>query len=82
MEYLKRITIVASIVLCICSIAGAVDWPQFRGPTRDGLSSETGLMKKWPDGGPDELWSFGDLGKGYASVAVVDGIIYTTGMIG
>jgi len=82
MDYRKKITIIASIVLWTCSVAGAVDWPQFRGPTRDGLSPETGLMKKWPDGGPKELWSVGDLGKGYASVAVVDGIIYTTGMIG
>ncbi len=82
MSYLRRISIVASVILWISSTLFAVDWPQFRGPTRDGQSPETGLMKKWPDAGPKELWSFEGLGKGYASVAVADGIIYTTGLIG
>ena len=82
MNYLKRISIVASVVLWGGSTVGAVDWPQFRGPTRDGLSPETGLMKKWPEGGPKESWSFEGLGKGYASVAVADGIVYTTGVVG
>jgi outer membrane protein assembly factor BamB len=39
-------------------------------------------MKKWPAEGPKELWSFEGLGKGYASVAVANGIVYTTGMVG
>jgi outer membrane protein assembly factor BamB len=57
----------------------AGDWPQFRGPTRDGIASETGLMKQWPQQGPKMLWSYADLGKGYASLTVVGGKIYTTG---
>jgi len=81
MGYLRKITIAVSMVLLICSTVVAVDWPQFRGPTRDGHSPETGLMKKWPEGGPKELWSFESLGKGYASVAVVDGTVYTTGVV-
>ncbi|MBN2138941.1 MAG: PQQ-like beta-propeller repeat protein [Sedimentisphaerales bacterium] len=82
MKYTRITTIVLSVVLCLSSIAGAVDWPQFRGPTRDGLSGETGLVKKWPDAGPKELWSFEGLGNGYASVSIADGLVYTTGVVG
>ena len=78
----RKISVVAVFVVLAVSVAGAVDWPQFRGPTRDGLSPETGLMKKWPAGGPKELWSLDGLGVGFASVAVVDGMVYTTGLIG
>ncbi|TFG45501.1 MAG: hypothetical protein E4H40_08215, partial [Candidatus Brocadiia bacterium] len=57
-------------------------WPQFRGPSRDGKSAETGLLKKWPEGGPKMLWSVENkLGTGYSSLAIVDGLIYTVGMI-
>ncbi|HEC02041.1 MAG TPA: hypothetical protein ENI81_00765, partial [Phycisphaerales bacterium] len=82
MNCLKRMNTAFLVVILTVSVAGAVDWPQFRGPTRDGLSPETGLLKKWPAGGPKELWSVDGLGVGYSSVAVVDGTIYTTGMIG
>jgi len=44
MGYLRKITVIASIVLWTCSTVVAVDWPQFRGPTRDGHSLETGLL--------------------------------------
>jgi outer membrane protein assembly factor BamB len=60
---------------------GSTDWPQFRGPNRDGKSTETGLLKKWPDGGPKMLWSVDGLGSGYSTVAVSNGTMYTTGMV-
>lgn len=82
MKHFTKAALIALTILTTCSTVFAVDWPQFRGPTRDGQSPETGLMKKWPEGGPRELWSFEGLGKGYASVAVADGIVYTTGMVG
>jgi len=63
------------------SMGIAADWNQFRGPQRDGRSSETGLLKQWPEAGLPELWHFGECGQSYASVAVVDNIVYTTGMI-
>jgi len=56
-------------------------WPRFRGPNQDGKSTETGLLKKWPEGGPKMIWSVDGLGSGYSSVAVADGAIYTTGMV-
>jgi len=60
----------------------ADDWPQFRGPNRDGKSAETGLLQKWPEAGPKQLWAVEGLGIGFSSVAVADGLIYTTGMLG
>ena len=59
----------------------AADWPQWRGPNRDGKSSETGLMKKWPEGGPKLLWSIEGLGTGFSTVSIADGLLYTTGMV-
>ncbi|MHC4338373.1 MAG: outer membrane protein assembly factor BamB family protein [Planctomycetota bacterium] len=58
------------------------DWSQFRGPNRDGKSLETGLLKKWPEGGPELLWSVEGLGIGFSSATIVDGYVYTTGMVG
>ncbi len=46
------------------------DWPQWRGPKRDGLSTDTGLLKAWPANGPAALWSAGSLGDGYGSVSM------------
>ena len=77
---MKRMLLILVVVLC-CSSANAADWPQWRGPSRDGKSEDTGLMKSWPQEGPKLLWSFKGLGKGFSTVSVADGLIYTTGMI-
>ncbi len=55
------------------------DWPQFRGPQRDGKSTETGLLKSWPVGGPKLEWTARGLGGGYASVAIAGDLIVTAG---
>ncbi|HEU0121398.1 MAG TPA: PQQ-binding-like beta-propeller repeat protein [Bryobacteraceae bacterium] len=54
----------------------SADWPQFRGPGRNGLSTETGLLRQWPKGGPKLLWRLPDIGDGYGSVAVAGGALY------
>jgi outer membrane protein assembly factor BamB len=51
--------------------AVADDSPQWRGPQRDGISKETGLLKEWPKGGPKLLWEQKDIGNGYSTPAVV-----------
>jgi len=79
-EYLRMI--VVGCVLLSTSLSWGADWPQFGGPARDGKSSETGLLNKWPAGGPKELWSVEGLGIGYSSAAVAGGYVYTTGMVG
>ena len=58
------------------------DWPQWRGPRRDGVSRETGLLTAWPRGGPAQVWSADGLGAGYGAVAVRDGRIFVQGMRG
>src|SRR5579864_82964 len=55
------------------------DWPQFRGPERDGVSMETGLRKTWPEGGPPLLWTYKDAGLGYSGPAVVGDRLYLAG---
>jgi outer membrane protein assembly factor BamB len=53
------------------------DW---RGPNRDGIYNETGLLKQWPEEGPSLLWSHEGLGYGHSTVAVANNRIYVTGV--
>jgi len=81
---MKRIAlaIAATVVLSSALIAFGEDWPQFRGPNRDGKSAETGLLKSWPKGGPKLLWkSDVNVGTGFSSMSIVKGTIYTTGLL-
>lgn len=57
-------------------MADAADWPQWRGPERNGISKETGLLKEWPKDGPKLLWHDKDIGNGYSTPAVVGDRIY------
>jgi outer membrane protein assembly factor BamB len=71
-----------SLVGCCCFAAASVqaaDWPQWRGPNRDGKSAETGLLKQWPADGPKLAWKATGLGKGYANMSVAGGRLFTTG---
>ena len=52
------------------------DWPQWRGPDRNGISTETGLLKNWPKDGPKLLWQLKEIGSGYSTPAVVDDRLY------
>ncbi len=62
--------------------ADAPSWPQFHGPRRDNISTEAGLLEKWPEKGPPLLWMATGIGHGYSTVAVSDGLVYTTGNVG
>jgi outer membrane protein assembly factor BamB len=64
------------------SVCQADDWPQWRGPNRDGISRETGLLGSWPAGGPKLVWKAAGLSEGYSAIAVVGGRIYTQGQRG
>jgi len=64
------------------STDGSVDWHQWRGPRRDGISSEIGLLDQWPSAGPPVAWQTGGLGNGFSSIAIADGRLYTTGKRG
>lgn len=66
-------------VLVLRSFASGADWPQYRGPNRDDISQETGLLQAWPKGGPKLLWTFEDTGRGYSGPAIVGQRLYTIG---
>ena len=79
-----------SLTLLVClfaflSVSAAEpSWPFFHGPKGDNISTETGLLTSWPEGGPKLLWKTGELGAGnagFAGVAIVDGKIYTSGNV-
>jgi len=69
-----------AVVLIFCTLAlptvgVAADWPQFRGANRDGTSPETGLLRSWPDGGPEIAWSI-PVGPGYSAAAIHGGKVF------
>ncbi len=57
----------------------AEDWPQFRGPNRDGISKETNWNSQWPKEGLKVLWKH-SVGRGYSNVAIAQGKLFTLGL--
>jgi outer membrane protein assembly factor BamB len=69
---MKHRRVIYLFTLCgILSVAAAANWPQWRGPNRDGISNETGLLQEWPAEGPKLLWQKDDLGDGYSTPSIV-----------
>src|SRR4029077_12823603 len=84
---MKSRSLIAIATLCFCfSVVfvtkpasmntPASDWPQWRGPQRNGISQETGFLKQWPAQGPKLLWQVDDIGDGYSTPSVVGTRIY------
>ena len=73
--------LILSVATCCFAAANvqAEDWPQWRGPNRDGKSADTGLLKQWPAGGPKRAWKVTGLGKGYSNMSVAAGRLFTMG---
>jgi outer membrane protein assembly factor BamB len=69
-----------SFSVCSAEAQKLCDWPCFHGPDRSNKSVETGLIKKWPEKGPDLIWTVSGLGEGYSSISIGEGRIYTAGM--
>jgi len=72
-------TLVLVLLSSFATSLFAGDWPQWRGPNRDGVSTETGILDAWPEGGPKLLWKTKGVGAGFSSVSVTGGRIYTMG---
>lgn len=66
-------------LISVATTLSAGDWPNWRGPDRDGVSKETGLLKEWPKEGPPRAWLNTDVGMGYSGVSIVDGKLFTMG---
>jgi outer membrane protein assembly factor BamB len=81
MKRLVLVTVILS-VSAVVSNQAFDDWPQWRGPKRDGISSEHGLLKDWPAGGPPVLWRAAGAGTGYSSFSAANGRLYTLGARG
>src|SRR5215207_570261 len=67
------------LIACLCLFAGqaaAADWPQFRGPNRDGISTEANVLRGWPPAGPKVLWKV-PIGDGYSQVVSAGGRLFT-----
>lgn len=65
------------ISLCLLPLGTrAADWPQWRGPQRNGISAETGLLAEWPKEGPKLVWQVKDIGSGYSTPSVVGDRLY------
>ena len=71
-----RLPVTFGLLITALSLFSAADWPQWRGPNQDGVSSETGLADSWPEDGPPVLWRL-PISGGFSAVAVSGGIAYT-----
>ena len=83
-RYLAAVVLAAGLAIRIAgqSPAPSADWPQWRGPDRNGLSKESGLLQQWPASGPPLVWSISSLGAGYGSLAIKDDRIFVQGSNG
>ncbi|MCH2182747.1 MAG: PQQ-like beta-propeller repeat protein [Mariniblastus sp.] len=73
------LVVILSAIACYPS-AQAEDWLQWRGPSRADRSSETGLLKSWPEEGPKQLWVNDKAGFGYAGFSIQGDKLYTLGL--
>jgi len=88
MKISRVISLVGGLAVLLClpvataSAQAGGEWPQWRGANRDGISKETGLLKQWPAEGPPLAWKATGAGRGFSSVAVSKGRLYTLGLRG
>lgn len=68
-----------TLVALLPSVTLAGDWPQWHGPNRNAVSSETGFLQSWDSIVPAFVWRASGAGVGYSSVVIEDGLIFTTG---
>lgn len=73
---LHRRALGAAALAAAALLTLAADWPQYRGPRRDGVSAETGLLGTWPEGGPKVLWRV-PLGEGFSGLTVAGNRLFT-----
>ena len=66
---------------CVSTAQQECNWPCFHGADRNNKSTETGLMKKWPETGPELLFTISGLGEGYSSVSIAEEYLFTSGLI-
>jgi outer membrane protein assembly factor BamB len=84
MPNIRSLAIITVIAVCatipVVGQTVTVDWPQWRGPARSGISAETGLLRQWPAGGPRRVWASLGLGSGFGSISVRGDRIFVQGI--
>jgi outer membrane protein assembly factor BamB len=78
-SYSRAVVVMTLLVLFVGSVLRADDWPGWRGPNRDGLCLEKGLLGDWPKEGPKLRWKAKGLGIGHSGPAIVGNVLYTMG---
>ena len=81
-NFLVVVFLLAVPVSVFAQSANSANWPQWRGPNRDGISKETGLLKQWPAEGPPLVWKATGAGRGFSSFSVSNGRLITMGLRG
>src|SRR5688572_17649840 len=85
-RYASFLAVVAALGVVLAaqtpSTPSSTDWPQWRGPDRNGKSSEKGLLNQWPAGGPPRIWRITNLGAGYGSIATRGDRIFVQMQVG
>ena len=76
---LRSLVPLAALITIGSAVPALAQWPQFRGPNRDDVSPDRGLLKSWPEGGPPVAWKATGVGGGFSSVAVAGGKVFTMG---
>ena len=69
------------VLFLISSCSESIQFSQWRGPDRNGIYYEKDLLEKWPEDGPEMLWSYEGLGKGHGTVGIAHERIYVCGML-
>lgn len=77
---MKKIICISIITFLTLNLYGQYA-SQWRGENRDGIYHESGLLKEWPDSGPELLWHYDELGDGHTSATVIDDMVFTAGEI-
>src|SRR5262245_51690278 len=72
------VRLAAATLLFAAAAVQAADWPQWRGPNRDGHSPEKGLLKEWPKNGPPLVWKANLGGVGFSSPSVIGDRLFVT----
>jgi outer membrane protein assembly factor BamB len=65
---------VVALLVCIANVF-AEDWPQYLGPHRNSISAQKGILRTWPEKGPEVLWTIA-VGRGYGGPVAKDGKVY------
>jgi outer membrane protein assembly factor BamB len=78
----EKIAVCVVFMVLVITGVSAQQKSSWRGPQRDGIYPDTGLLREWPADGPEVLWAVEGLGQGYSSPSFANGKIYVTGMLG